>query len=74
MKNFPENHFQYSGPKWTINTTFIVIVCKSLEPPSSIDNVPIFPPPSPPPPLYLQEYLDTPSMIFEKFEPPINKE
>ena len=27
-----------------------------------------------PPPLYLQEYLDTPSMIFEKFEPPINKE
>lgn len=26
------------------------------------------------PPLYLQEYLDTPSMIFEKFEPPINKE
>ena len=34
----------------------------------------IIPPPLPPPPLYLQEYLDTPSMIFEKFEPPINKE
>ena len=43
---------------------------------SSIDNVPILSPslPPPPPPLYLQEYLDTPSMIFEKFEPPINKE
>ena len=37
-----------------------------------LNIIPLITPPSPP--LYLQEYLDTPSMIFEKFEPPINKE